>query len=444
MHKPALIQLKSKVSTIAQTRAVGRVLATDGHTIQVSGLEDAAQLGDRLRLYRRDGTYLMGDVLCLAEDSMTMLPDASPHKIALGDRVMLCGRPLVSPDLSWLGRVVDPYGAALDGRSLVRGTESLEIQMDPPASVSRKAMGSRLETGFHLFNTLLPIVRGQRVGIFAGSGVGKSTLMAELIQSIETDVVVLALVGERGREINDFTQKTLGEAGLERTIIVAASADAAPTARMRCPITAMRIAEYFRDIGMQVLLVVDSITRFAEAHREVAVSAGEFPSLRGFPPSTPVQITKLAERSGPGLPETGDITAIFNVLVAGSDMDEPIADLLRGVLDGHIVLDRKLAHQGRFPAVNPLQSVSRSLPTSANVEENTMIAQARQLISKYDASSALIEAGLNVPGADLKLDQAIAFQEVFSDFCTTRTQCKISDSFDALRLCLRRSGAISS
>lgn len=195
---------------------------------------------------------------------------------------------------------------------------------------------------------------------------------------------------------------------------------------------------------MQVLLVVDSITRFAEAHREVAVSAGEFPSLRGFPPSTPVQITKLAERSGPGLPETGDITAIFNVLVAGSDMDEPIADLLRGVLDGHIVLDRKLAHQGRFPAVNPLQSVSRSLPTSANVEENTMIAQARQLISKYDASSALIEAGLNVPGADLKLDQAIAFQEVFSDFCTTRTQCKISDSFDALRLCLRRSGAMSS
>lgn len=442
MQNAALIHLKTKVADIAQTRTVGRVIAADGHTLRISGLEDEVCLGDRLRLIRRDGTFLMGDVLCLGQDGVTMLPDEPPLQVALADRVVSCGRAQICPDSSWLGRVIDPFGNPLDGRPLQKGGLSVDIQNAPPAAVSRKAMGPRLDTGFHLFNTMLPIVRGQRVGIFAGSGVGKSHLLADLVRMMDADVVVMALVGERGREINDFTQNVLGEAGMKRTVVVAASADAGPTARMRCPMTAMRIAEVFRDTGKHVLLFVDSITRFAEAHREVAVSAGEFPSLRGFPPSTPMQITKLAERAGPGPRDAGDITAVFSVLVAASDMNEPVADMLRGVLDGHFVLSRKLADQGQFPAVEVLQSVSRSLPDAANTVENTLIRKARRLVATYNDSSAMVQAGLYAEGSDPDLDQAILFHNLFSEFCTSTTSDGIGASFEKLRFCLRRSGAL--
>lgn len=441
MQQPALAHLKSKLSDIAQARSVGRVISTDGHTIKVTGLEDQVRLGDRLRLIRRDGSTLMGDVLCLSDEHVTMLPDTQPQQVALSDRVTNDGPSQIRPDQCWLGRVIDPYGRPLDDKPLVTGERVFNILNNPPPPVRRKPLGDRLSTGFHLFNTMLPIVQGQRLGVFAGSGVGKSMLLADMIRTMEADVIVLALVGERGREINEFTQRVIGEAGMSRTVVIAASADAASTARMRCPITAMRVAEYFRDTGLHVLLFVDSITRFAEAHREVAVSAGEFPSLRGFPPSTPGQITKLAERAGPGAKGTGDITAIFSVLVAASDMNEPVADMLRGVLDGHVVLDRALADQGQFPAVDVLQSVSRSLPRAATVRENEIISRARRLASKYHGSSALIEAGLYTEGSDPDLDQAIAFKSHFVEFCVSRTDRSIEESFEALRLCLLRSGA---
>ncbi len=441
MQQPALAHLKSKLSDIAQARSVGRVISTDGHTIKVTGLEDQVRLGDRLRLIRGDGSTLMGDVLCLSDEHVTMLPDTQPQQVALSDRVTNDGPSQIRPDQCWLGRVIDPYGRPLDDKPLVTGERVFNILNNPPPPVRRKPLGDRLSTGFHLFNTMLPIVQGQRLGVFAGSGVGKSMLLADMIRTMEADVIVLALVGERGREINEFTQRVIGEAGMSRTVVIAASADAASTARMRCPITAMRVAEYFRDTGLHVLLFVDSITRFAEAHREVAVSAGEFPSLRGFPPSTPGQITKLAERAGPGAKGTGDITAIFSVLVAASDMNEPVADMLRGVLDGHVVLDRALADQGQFPAVDVLQSVSRSLPRAATVRENEIISRARRLASKYHGSSALIEAGLYTEGSDPDLDQAIAFKSHFVEFCVSRTDRSIEESFEALRLCLLRSGA---
>ncbi|MCI5110588.1 MAG: hypothetical protein MRY75_08520 [Marivita sp.] len=224
---------------------------------------------------------------------------------------------------------------------------------------------------------------------------------------------------------------------MARTIVVAASADSAPTTRMRCAISAMRVAEHFRDRGMHVLLFVDSLTRFSEAQREVAVSAGEFPSLRGFPPSTPSQMTALLERAGPS--DTGAITAVCTVLVAASDMHEPVADMLRGILDGHVLLDRKIADQGRFPAVNVLQSVSRCLPDLAEPKEVETIAQARRLIATYDAASGLIESGLYASGSDVDVDRAIAFRKAFIEFSTIRANCELPESFEALRLCIRRS-----
>jgi len=441
MQNAPLIDLTSKLADIAQTRPFGRVVFADGHILRIAGLEDEVQLGDRLRLIRRDGSTLSGDVLCLGQEGVTMLPDEPPLRVALADRVLSSGPVRIAPDNGWIGRVVDPYGAALDGKPLRQGTARFDIRADPPAAISRKQLGSRLKTGFHLLNTMLPVARGQRIGIFAGSGVGKSRLLADLVQAMDADVVVIALVGERSREINNFTQNVLGETGMTRSVVVAASAEAGPNARYRCPLTAMRVAEFFRDQGRQVLLFVDSITRFAEAHREIAVSAGEFPSLRGFPPSTPPEITKIAERAGPGPDGCGDITAIFSVLVAASDMNEPVADMLRGVLDGHIVLERKLADRGQFPAIDVLRSVSRCLPSAASAAENGVISKARRLVAKYEDAAALVQSGLYSAGADAELDHAIAFRKSFEDFATGRTVDDIRASFERLQLCLRRCGA---
>jgi flagellum-specific ATP synthase len=253
----------------------------------------------------------------------------------------------------------------------------------------------------------LPLVRGQRIGLFAGSGVGKSSLLAKFARGVAADIVVIALIGERGRELREFTEKVLGPAGMARSVIVAATSDQSPLTRRKCAGTAMAVAEHFRDQGLHVLFLADSITRFAEAHREVAIAAGESSELRGFPPSLNQAIMGLAERAGPGPEHAGDITAVFSVLVAGSDMEEPIADILRGVLDGHVVLDRKIAERGRFPAIDLLRSVSRSLPDAADSSENILIAKARQLLGAWDRAELMIQAGLYSKGSDAMVDTAM-------------------------------------
>ena len=258
-----------------------------------------------------------------------------------------------------------------------------------------------------VFDTLLPLVRGQRIGLFAGSGVGKSTLLAGFARHVEADVAVIALIGERGRELREFVEDTLGPAGMARSIVIAATSDQSPLVRRRCAWAAMTVAEHFRDQGRQVLFIADSVTRLAEAHREVALAAGEPASLRGYPPSTAHLIMSLAERAGPGAEGTGDITAVFSVLVAGSDMEEPVADILRGVLDGHVVMDRAIAERGRYPAIDLLRSVSRSLPGAATAAENALIARARRLLGAYDRAEMMIQAGLYAAGSDPLVDAAI-------------------------------------
>ncbi|PIL17795.1 hypothetical protein P775_23050, partial [Puniceibacterium antarcticum] len=308
----------------------------------------------------------------------------------------------------------------------------------PPPAAQRRALGARLDTGLAVFNTLLPVVKGQRIGLFAGSGIGKSRLLAQFARGMQADVVVLALVGERGREVRDFVTKVLGPEGMARAVVVAATSDRSPLERRRCPQAAMTIAEHFRDQGKHVLYLADSITRFAEAHREVAIASGEMPALRGFPPSTAHQIMTLAERAGPGMGSMGDITAVFSVLVAGSDMDEPIADILRGVLDGHVVLDRQIAERGRFPAVDLLRSVSRSLPEAASEDENIQIALARRLLGAYARSETMIRAGLYRNGSDTQLDQAIKAWPELETFLAETEASGIDDSFSRLQLLLRR------
>jgi len=335
--------------------------------------------------------------------------------------------------------VVDPFGRPLDGRPLMRGSKARDLMRAPPPAVQRKPLGQRMATGLAALNTLLPIVRGQRVGLFAGSGVGKSSLLATLAKSMQADAVVVALIGERGREVNEFVAKALGPEGLARSVIVAATSDQSALVRRRCAWAAMTVAESLRDEGLNVLYLADSITRFAEAHREISAAMGEAPALRGYPPSVTPLITGLCERAGPGTEKQGDITGVFSVLVAGSDMDEPVADILRGVLDGHIVLNREIAERGRFPAIDISRSGSRSLPDAATPEQNALIGEARRLIGAYEQSEVMIKAGLYSEGADPLLDQAVRVWPELDAFLARLDPQGIEHSFSRLQLVLRRS-----
>ncbi len=427
--------LLAEIGSSASIRRIGRVAETRRGLAEVTGLESAA-IGDRVLIHSRDGAS-GGEVLRLTQGRCSVLPDASGDGMAIGDRVELVGKAEIAPDDSWIGRIIDAMGQPLDGRPLLRGTRPRALRAPAPPAARRRRLGKRLETGVAVFDTLLPLVRGQRIGLFAGSGVGKSSLLAKFARGLEADVVVIALVGERGRELREFTERVLGPAGMARSVVVTATSDQSPLMRRMCALTAMAVAEHFRDQGRHVLLLVDSITRFAEAHREVALAGGEGASLRGFPPSLTQAIMGLAERAGPGPEGSGDITAVFSVLVAGSDMEEPVADILRGVLDGHVVLDRHIAERGRFPAIDLLRSVSRSLPEAATEEENALIAEARRLLGAYDRAEMMIQAGLYAQGSDPLIDRAIKVWPRLDGFLAEAApETGISGSFAMLKASL--------
>lgn len=430
--------LQTQLSEVQVMRQIGRISGAHGSTLTVSGLNQIAKIGDRVLVTRQSGVPLLAEIVQLSQSDATIMPDGPVEGVALDDRVTLDGQAKIAPQESWLGRIIDPDGNALDGSALGHGMVPRSLKSAPPPATTRRALGCRMDTGHVVFDTMLPIVRGQRIGLFAGSGVGKSSLMGQLAKRMAADIIVIAMIGERGREVRQFAEEVLGPEGLSKSVVVAATSDQSPLIRRRCAWTAMAIAEHFRDEGASVLLLADSITRFAEAHREVAVAAGEAPVLRGFPATTSHLITSLCERAGPGGPDQGDITAIFSVLVAGSDMDEPIADILRGVLDGHVVLDRSIAERGRFPAVDVLRSVSRSLPAAASDTENDTIAQARKHLSVYEQNKMMINAGLYTQGGDTDIDSAIqAWPHLDKAMSVVHNQ-GAAHSFDQLGLALRR------
>ncbi|KIC36226.1 FliI/YscN family ATPase [Leisingera sp. ANG-M7] len=420
---------------------VGRVTGISGGEIEIAGLAAVARIGDRLVLRRGPQDSLNGEVLKISGSNISMLPDRAPDGAAIGDPVLLHPSPEFSPSDHWIGRVIDPFGEPLDGRPMLPGSTARDLMAPPPKAAGRRSMGERLATGQAVLNTILPIVQGQRVGLFAGSGVGKSSLLAKLAQSMEADVVVMALIGERGREVNHFVEQVLGPEGMRRAIVVAATSDQSALVRRRCAWAAMTVAEHFRDQGKNVLFLADSVTRFAEAHREISAASGEAPALRGYPPSVTPLITGLCERAGPGGDGQGDITAVFSVLVAGSDMDEPIADILRGVLDGHIVLNREIAERGRFPAIDVSRSVSRSLPAAASADENTVIQDVRKFLGAYEQSEVMIRAGLYAEGNDAVLDQAVKLWPELDAFFGREDPEGITSSFNRLTLLLRRAKA---
>ncbi len=423
--------LRAEIGAVTPLTQVGRVRAIGRGTVVVGGLSRACGLGDRVLLLGAPGA-VGGEVLQLAPDGVTVLADGPTDGLGIGDAVALVGRAEIAPDDPWIGRIVDPFGAPLDGRALLRGPVLRNLCAAAPPAATRRRLGARLATGVAAFDTLLPLVRGQRIGLFAGSGVGKSSLMAKFARGVAADVVVIALIGERGRELREFTEHVLGPAGLGRAVVVAATSDQSPLIRRRCAWAAMAVAEHFRDQGLHVLFLADSVTRFAEAHREVALAAGEQPSLRGYPPSVSHLIMSLAERAGPGPEGAGDITGVFSVLVPGSDMDEPVADILRGTLDGHVVMDRRIAERGRYPAIDLLRSVSRSLPGAASAAENAQIAEARRLLGAYDRAELMIQAGLYIAGSDPLVDRAIKVWPALDAFLAEDAPDGVEGSFRRL------------
>jgi flagellum-specific ATP synthase len=425
-------KVTASIQTLSTTHPVGKVCKINGSTIHATGISHAAGLGDPVSISSND-RRISGEIIKLSDGAAQILTEETMEGIKLNDMVRLLPPTRFAPDESWVGRVIDPDGKPLDGRPILHGKTAIPLRRDPPPAHTRRQMGERLETSLAVFNTMLPLVKGQRIGLFAGSGVGKSTLIADLARSVSSDLIVIALIGERGRELVHFIENVLGPEGMARSIVVAATSDRAPQVRRRCALAAMAVAEYFRDQGQHVVLFADSMTRFCEAHREISIAAGEDASLRGFPASTVPAIASICERAGPGTHLSGDITAVFSVLVAGSDMEEPIADILRGILDGHIVMDRGIAERGRFPAIDVLKSVSRSLPNAAERHENALISAARRHLGNYENAELMIQAGLYEEGSDPKIDDAINSYDAIDTFLTVKDNRGIKLHFDALK-----------
>lgn len=430
--------LAAELRRLPVRRRVGRVVRAEAASLRIAGLAPVARLGDRVGLAPAGAAGpVTGEIVALGDGLATVMTHGPADGVRLGEEAELSPDPGLRPCDAWLGRVIDPFGAPLDGRPLPQGRAEVPVRAAPPPAMKRLALGPRIATGLAVLDSLLPLTRGQRVGLFAGSGVGKTSLLAELARNVEAERVVLALIGERGRELRGFVEDALGEAGMRRSVVICATSDRPALVKRRAAWAAAAVAERFRDEGRHVLLLVDSLTRFAEAHREVALTAGEPPSLRAWPPSTAAALAALTERAGPGPARAdgrrGDVTAVFTVLVQGSDMEEPVADMARGLLDGHLVLDRAIAERGRFPALDAVASVSRALPDCADADERALIAEARRLLALREEVAPMAQAGLWREGADPEGDRALRLFPALDAFCGARVAGGAEGAFARLR-----------
>lgn len=422
-------ELSMFARNLDEVRIVGEVSAVTGLSLTVSGLERAMGIGQRCLIHGKSKSIL-GEVVGVDTFGTYVLPFGTWDGVAVGDSVELSTQgDVIRPDTSWIGRVINALGQPLDGKGpLFEGTKPQLLKAPPLAAYDRRRIGERLGTNVKAFDIFTPLCRGQRMGVFAGSGVGKSTLMAMLARNGEADVIVVGLVGERGREVQDFIQEDLGQEGMKRTVMVVSTGDEPPLMRRQAAWTTMAVAEYFRDQGKQVLLLLDSVTRFAMAQREIGLSGGEPPTTKGYPPTVFSELPKLLERAGPGPAGAGDITGLFTVLVDGDDMNDPIADTVRGILDGHIVLDRRIAENGRYPAINFQKSISRMLPDCHSDAEYAVLQAARSALATYNDMEELIRIGAYKAGTDPEIDSAIRFYTLSETYLSQRkNQSVIAD-----------------
>lgn len=411
-------QIVSEIEGVPSSNIFGRVAAVQGLLIEVAGVERHLSVGGRCNVIARGNRKVLCEVVGFRNDRALLLPLSTLEGVGIGCKAEVAeSQPTIAPTEAWLGRVVNALGEPIDGKGpLSVGYEPHPIKNSPPPAHKRQRVGTKLDLGVRSLNTFLTCCQGQRMGIFSGSGVGKSILMSMIARYTSADVSVIGLVGERGREVQEFIHNDLGPEGLARSVVVVATSDEAPLMRRQAAYMTLAVAEYFRDIGKSVLCLMDSVTRFAMAQREIGLAAGEPPTTKGYPPTTFSELPKLLERAGPGVAGTGSITGLFTVLVDGDDHNEPIADAVRGILDGHIVLDRSIAERGRFPAVNVLKSVSRTMPACNNERENNLVTTARRHLSAYENMAEMIRLGAYRRGTNKEVDEAMNFYNPLEDF----------------------------
>lgn len=430
-----MLEIIEEIDKVSTLKFYGHVSSISGLLAECVGLEKSLSIGARCKILPKTGEPIVAEVVTINENSAKLLPFERLDGVSIGDKVLFLSEQLsIFPADSWLGRVVNAHGEAIDDKgSLAHGEHAYPIKANPPPANKRTRLGGKIDLGVKAMNVFTSCCEGQRMGIFAGSGVGKSMLMSMLARYSGADVNVIGLIGERGREVQEFIEDYLGEEGLKRSVVIVATSDEPALARKYAAYVTLTISEYFRDQGKKVLCMIDSVTRFAMAQREIGLAAGEPPTSKGYTPSVFAELPKLLERAGPGT-GAGNITGLFSVLVEGSDMDEPVADAVRGILDGHIVLERKIAERGRYPSINVLRSVSRTMPNCNNDWQNEIVMKARSVMSLYEDMEEMIRIGAYKKGSDPQVDEAIALYGKIETFMKQKSNenFTLSDSYDML------------
>lgn len=441
------------IRTVPDHLVFGRVTKILGLLVEIAGFPQTLSIGAMVHLASETQAAqprVACEVVGFREGRALLMPFGPLEGIGLGARAIIDERrPGIYPCDGWLGRVINGFAAPIDGLGpLAQGGQAMLLKNPPPPAHQRQRIGEKLDLGVRVMNTFLATCTGQRMGIFAGSGVGKSVLLSMMAKYTAADVAVIGLIGERGREVQEFLEDDLGPEGLKRSVVVVATGDEPALLRRQAAYVTLAIAEYFRTQGRQVLCLMDSVTRFAMAQREIGLSTGEPPTAKGYPPTTFGELSRLLERAGPGCAGEGAITGLFSVLVEGDDPNEPISDAVRGILDGHIVMERAIADRGRYPAINVLKSVSRSLPAAFDEEQNAVVRKAKQVIAAYEDMAELIRLGAYRKGSDAKVDEAIRLYPGLETFLTQAKgeHTNIDESFRQLAeivgLPYRGSGAV--
>ncbi|MCC6598500.1 MAG: flagellar protein export ATPase FliI [Alphaproteobacteria bacterium] len=426
-------QTAARIDTLDTAEIYGEVTKILGLLVEIAGFGSGLSIGSICHLRPNAVIDVPCEVVGFRDGHALLMPFGTLEGIGLGCRAYLQQtQPVVTPDERWLGRVINARGQPIDGLGPLKvGGLAVPLKNRPPPPHSRQRLGRQLDLGVRAVNSFLATCQGQRMGIFSGSGVGKSVLLSMMARYTSADVSVIGLVGERGREVQEFLEDDLGPEGLARSVVIVATGDEPALMRRQAAYMTLAVAEYFRIQGRQVLCLIDSVTRFAMAQREIGLSAGEPPTSKGYPPTTFGELARLLERAGPGGPGEGSITGLFSVLVEGDDHNEPVSDAVRGIVDGHIVMERAIADRGRYPAINILKSISRSMPAILNDEQNTIIRRARQVVSTYEDMAELLRLGAYRRGSDPAVDEALVLYPQIEAFLRQNKdeRTSIEDSF---------------